>query len=112
MTVELNGAELITAGCIDDAEAAAALTHINSASLCIVTNVVGISRKFYAFDGLERGTVQYVAGPGFCIGDEELIEFGDKTDALRLMKPSDASDAFAGGKVHNLDRVVSQRGNE
>src|SRR5215475_830652 len=99
MALEFDLAKLITRPSIDNAEPAAPITDIDAAGGRIVSNVVGVIGKLYALDELERRSIEHVAGTAFAIGDQNLIELGDKTNTLRLMQSGDAPDTLARTKI-------------
>src|SRR5262245_27822747 len=99
MTLEFDRADLITSRSIDNPEPAASITDIDTAGGCIVSNVVGVIGKLYALDELERRSIEHVAGTALTIGDKNLVELGDKTNTLRLMRSGDAPDALTRTKV-------------
>src|SRR6266576_321870 len=110
--IELDIADLIAVDRINDAESTAAISNIDAPRSSIVTNIVGVVGKFYRCDALERRAVEDVAGTALAVGDENLVELRDETNALRLIKTADALKMLARAKIQDFDRIVSQRGDK
>jgi hypothetical protein len=80
----------------------------------IVADVIGIDAERHARCELQIIATENLVGAVAAIGDEQPLEVGGIEHALRLALIADAEDAFARGKVDDLDGVliVAERGGE
>src|SRR6185369_7773909 len=97
---------------IDDCKRTAAVTQINQPGCCVVANVVRIIKRTDGTNEFVSRTIKDFQRSIIAVGDGYLVCIRQIEHAGRFAESSDALEMLACGNVHDLECVVSKRGDE
>src|SRR5439155_16046747 len=112
MTGKRDVAQAVACPSVDDPDRAAAVSHVDSIRLCVVPDVVGVAGEAQSWQMMKRRPVDHVARAVAAVGNEEACGNVRETETLWLAEPTKTPFPPSRPKVDNLNRPISERGDE